>query len=120
MKMTNFEIYDIAYQLKDIFNNVNVPLPVKLSFYVKKNQAVLLALAQEIEDTRIDIIKKYGVSEGENIIVDPAKTADAEAELRDLFSLEQDVNIYKVDIDAFPNEMTLTSEQMDVLMFMIN
>lgn len=120
MKMTNFEIYDIAHSLKDIFNNVNVPLPVKLSFYVKKNQAVLLALAQEIEDARIEIIKKYGASEGENIVVTNDNAAAAEAELRELFMLEQDVNIYKVDIDAFPDEMTLTSEQMDVLMFMIN
>jgi hypothetical protein len=41
-------------------------------------------------------------------------------ELNDLLGLEQEVNIYTVSIDSFGDELTLTTGQMEALMFMID
>ena len=40
-------------------------------------------------------------------------------ELNDLFNLEQDVQIYTVKIDQFDDDLTITTAQMEALMFMI-
>ena len=42
----------------------------------------------------------------------------ASVKLRDLFNLTQDVNIYKVSLDAF-GDVDLTAGQMQALLFMI-
>jgi hypothetical protein len=40
--------------------------------------------------------------------------------LDELLQLEQEVQIYKVNIDSFPDDIILTTGQMEALMFMIN
>jgi ligand-binding sensor domain-containing protein len=41
-------------------------------------------------------------------------------ELEDLFNLEQEVNIYKINIDNFGDDIVLTTGQMEALLFMID
>ena len=60
----------------------------------------------------------------ENILLKLIQAADfdiekAQKELDDLFNLSQEVNIYMVNIKDFPEDLKLTSNEMDVLMFMI-
>jgi hypothetical protein len=45
--------------------------------------------------------------------------SDAAKELEDLFNLEQEVNIYTVSIDHFGDDLSLTTGQMEALLFMI-
>lgn len=122
MKMTNLDIYNYGKAMVDSFQDLNQRLPVKVNFYIQKNKATLLPLAQEIEQARINIIYEYGVlneSTG-NYDIAEEKMSAVMAELEELFSLEQEVNIYKIDIDNFSDDIFLTTGQMEAIMFMIN
>ena len=121
-KMTNSEIYNIATVLGKAFEDEKQVLPVKVNFYMQKNRSTLVALAQEIEKARVAILEKHGTLNEETnqfeFANDVAQTVVQE--LNDLLSLEQDVNIYTVNIDNFGDELTLTTGQMEALMFMID
>jgi hypothetical protein len=120
--MTNSEIYNIATILGKAFEDEKQVLPVKVNFYMQKNRATLVALAQEIEKARVDILQKYGtLNEKTNQFeFSNEVTETVIKELNDLLGLEQEVNIYTVNIDSFGDELTLTTGQMEALMFMID
>ena len=120
MMMTNMQIYDIANALGEHFQDKELKMPIKINFYLQKNKNALTTLAQEIEQNRIEIIRKYGkLDESINQFVVPNESiAAATAELKEFFGLEQDVTIYKVNIEAF-NNLELTTGQMEALLFMI-
>jgi hypothetical protein len=44
---------------------------------------------------------------------------DANKELNDLFNLEQEVQIYTINIDNLSDDITITTAQMEAIMFMI-
>lgn len=121
MKLTNFEIYSYAKALATAFENVAQPLPVKVNFFIQKNRATLINLAQEIEKARLDIATTFGEldQETKQYIIPSEKLSDANEELNDLFSLEQEVQIYTFPITSFKDDFVLTMEQMDAIMFMI-
>jgi predicted nucleic acid-binding Zn-ribbon protein len=122
MKMTNDAIYTHTRQLMDAFQDGEQRLPIKVNFYLQKNKNTLLALAQDIEKARIEIAQTYGTLDesGEQYQIPEEKLADASKELEDLFNLEQDVNIYTISIDSLSDDLTLTTAQMDAIMFMID
>ena len=121
MKMTNNEIYIYTRQLMEAFQDGEQRLPVKVNFYLQKNKTTLLALAQDIEKARMDIAQNYGElnEAGDQYQIPNEKLADAAKELEDLFGLEQDVNIYKINIDSLSDDLTLTTAQMEAIMFMV-
>lgn len=119
MKLTNYTIYIYSQNLSSAFSNKEQHLPVKLNFSILKNSQFLSTLAQEIEEARINIIKHYGeIQEDGNIKVPEDKIAIANQEIEDLFSIEQEVNILKVDIESF-GDLQLSIEQMNAIMFMV-
>lgn len=120
--MTNSEIYNIASILGKAFEDEKQVLPVKVNFYMQKNRATLVALAQEIEKARVEILQKHGtLNEETNQFEFSNEVAETVVkELNDLLGLEQEVNIYTVTIDSFGDELTLTTGQMEALMFMID
>lgn len=122
MKMTNNEIYSHANQLMAAFQDGSQKLPIKVNFYLQKNKNALLALAQDIEKSRIEIAENYGTLDTEtNQYVIPAdKIESASKELEDLFSLEQEVQIYTVNIDSLSDDLAMTTAQMEAIMFMID
>ena len=122
MIMTNNEIYTRARQLMEAFQDGEQKLPIKINFYLQKNKAALLALAQDIEKTRLEIAQSYGVLDesGEQFVIPNDKLAEASRELEDLFNLEQDVTIYKINVDALTDDLTMTMAQMEAIMFMID
>ena len=122
MKMTNNEIYMHATALMEAFNDAEQKLPIKVSFYLQKNKATLVELAQDIEKSRVQIAQTYGElnEEGEQYVIMPDKMEAAAKELEDLFSLEQEVNIYKINIDSLSDDLVMTTAQMEALMFMID
>lgn len=121
MKMTNTEIYTNALALNKAFSDNTQRLPVKVNFYLQKNKSTLVALAQGIEESRMEIVHAYGKpSDKEDQYEIPAdKVDEAQKELNDLLDLEQEVTIYKVNIDNIPEDLVLTTEQMEAMMFMI-
>lgn len=121
MKMTNSEIYSHANQLIEAFPSSEQKLPIKINFYLQKNKSILTNLAQEIEKTRMEIAQSYGEfnAESQQFIIPPEKIAEASQELNDLFNLEQDVNIYTINIDSLSDDYDMTTAQMEAIMFMI-
>lgn len=122
MKMTNNEIYNIAAVLNKAFEDTTQYLPVKVNFYIQKNKTTLLTLAQDIEKSRVAILQNYGTlnSETNQFEFTGDNAQKVVQELNDLFALEQEVNIYTVNIDSFGDDLSLTTGQMEALMFMID
>jgi hypothetical protein len=120
--MTNSEIYNIATILSKAFEDEKQALPVKVNFYMQKNRATLTTLAQEVEKARVEILQKHGtLNEETNQFEFSNEVAETVIqELNDLLSLEQEVNIYTVSIDSFGDDLSLTTGQMEALMFMID
>ena len=118
--MTNLEIYNITNKLLEAFSDEEQKFPVKLNFFLQKNKKLLVTLAQEIEESRINIAKTYGqLNEHGSFIIAPENTERAQGELNALFNIEQNVNIMKINYNELDPNMELTSAQMEALMFMI-
>ena len=121
MKLTNDEIYTYAKMIVEAFNNGEQKLPIKISFYLQKNKNELLQLAQDIEQSKFEIAKNYGIlnEEGTQYTIPPENIEAAQKELDDLFDLEQDVQIYTININNLSDDLTITTAQMEAMMFMI-
>lgn len=118
--MTNLEIYSTASHLMEAFHDSEQKFPVKMNFFLQKNKKTLLTLAQEIEEARMAIAQTYGTDSGDgNFAIDVENIDKAQEELNQLFNIEQDVNIVKVNFNDLDPNMELTSAQMEALMFMI-
>jgi len=118
--MKNNEIYTTAMQLLE--NNItqlDIPLPVKVSFYLQKNTSAVIEMAKEIENTRNEILQKYGtLGEDGNYSFEDGKLEEANKELVDLFELDQEVPVYEISLDAFDG-VDLTSKQVQAITYMI-
>lgn len=118
-KMTNLEIYAYADALMNAFQ-AEMTLPVKVNFYLQKNMTRMVEAAKDIEKTRMEIIERYGTrsEDGQNIEV-PADMAEVvNKELEDLFTLEQEIKVNEIALDAFDG-IDLTSAQVAAISFMI-
>ena len=120
MKFSNNEIYQIANILAKTFDNLNIYIPAKANFFIQKNISTIAAAAQEIEKSRLEIAKHYGVldEEGRQYKIPEDKLEEASKELNDLFSIEQDLDIKTFSIEALGNA-EFTPAQMQAMMFMI-
>ena len=121
MKLTNYEIYNIAMAYKEVFQDFNQYLPVKVNFYLQKNINALAAAAQEIEQARLEVAKQYGVlaEDGSGYSIPEDRIPQANQELNDLFSIEQELEIKTFSIENF-GSVELTPAQMQVIMFIID
>ena len=120
MKFNNNEIYQIANILAKVFDNLDIYIPAKANFFIQKNIATFAAAAQEIDKSRLEIAKHYGVldEEGQQYKIPEEKIEEASKELNDLFSIEQDLDIKTFTIEALGNA-EFTAAQMQAIMFMI-
>ena len=121
MTLTNNEIYIYAKNLTEAFNDKDQKLPIKINFYLQKNKNILIELAGAIEMARMEIAKNYGTldEESQQYIIPPEKIEEVNKELMDLLSLEQEVQIYTINIDNLSDDLSLTTAQMEAIMFMI-
>lgn len=120
--MKNKDIIENLAKLNSSFiNSSDVFLPIKLNFFIQKNKQKLIQCAKEIEDFKIDLGKKYGeYNEETNGYSIKEEYLDLVAkELNDLAEIDQDIKIEKVNINALSDDLKLTFDQMDALMFMI-
>ncbi len=118
IKMNNGMIYQYALTLNEVLNDNDLQMPVAVIFSIEKNKQTLMAVAQDVEKYRMDIIKKYGEEIDGNYNVPQDKIEIANKELQDLFSIEQEVSIYKFNIEDL-GDIKLTSNQMNAILFMI-
>lgn len=122
MILTNAQIYDYSRMLIDAFSDREQKLPIKINFSLSKNKSTLIALAQEIEKARLEIAQNYGTlnEEEQRYVVDSENVEQVNKEMKDLFDIEQDVDIIKINIDNINDDYALTTAQMEALMFMID
>lgn len=122
MKLTNNEIYGYAIALNEAFADNTQRLPMKVNFYLQKNKKTLMELGRDIEESRLDIIRNYGelTEDGTQYSISRDKVDAAQKELEDLLALEQEVNIYMISADSLTDDISLTTGQMEAIMFMID
>lgn len=122
MLMKNSEIYNYAQALTEAFRDNNQRLPVKINFYLQKNKKTLLSLSQDIEQSRMEIAQNYGIlnEEGTAYTIPDENISIVNTEIQDLLNIEQEVPIYQVSIDSFSDDLTLTTAQMEAILFMID
>ena len=120
MKFNNSEIYQIANVLAKTFDNLDIYIPAKANFFIQKNISTFATAAQEIEKSRLEIAKHYGILDEENqqYKIPEDKLEEASKELEDLFSIEQELDIKTFSIEALGNA-EFTPAQMQAMMFMI-
>ncbi len=120
MKLTNFTIFEYAQNLYGLFDKDDLYIPVKANFLIQKNIRLIAAAGEEIEKARLQIASHYGElnEAGDQYIVPPEKIAEANKEINDLFSLEQDLDIKTIKLEDLGN-IEFTAKQMSALMFMI-
>ena len=120
MKFNNNQIYQIANNTISNLDNLNIYIPAKANFFLQKNLQILAAAAQEIEKSRLEIAKHYGVldEEKQQYKIPEDKLEEASKELEDLFSIEQELDIKTFSIEALGNA-EFTPAQMQAMMFMI-
>ena len=121
MKLTNNEIYNYAKQLVIAFQDNEQKLPIKLNFVIQKNKGVLIGLAQDIEQARLEVAQTYGTldTQSNQYSIAPEKIDEASKELAELFELEQEVNICTIKASNLSDDLLLTTAQMEAIMFMI-
>lgn len=120
--LTNLQIYNYATALLNNFNTSDLNYPVKISFYLQKNIDAIVALAKEIEESRLTIVKKYGVPSEENpdsYTINPDSIDQANSELNDLLALTQEVSINMMKLDWFDG-IDMTNAQVRAISFMIS
>lgn len=122
--MSNIEIYNIATALSELFNDMvtkEMKLPVKVNFYFQKNMNALVAMAQELDQEKNNIVLKYGTVDTEDpnkVNLSPDVLDDANKELADLFALEQEVAVNVIELDWFDG-IEMTPQQLAAITFMI-
>lgn len=121
MKLTNQQIYQYASNLLEAFNNTKLYIPAKANFFIQKNQSILVAAAQEIEQARFKIAQHYGelTETSGSYTIPEDKLEIANKELQELFAIEQELDIKTFSIDDLGNA-EFTAQQMQAILFMIS
>lgn len=120
--MTNGEIYNIALNLTNTFSNMaDLKLPVKVHFYFQKNMNSIVEMGKDIDNSRMEIIQKYGTLDEEKQVYNFAedKAEQANKDITDLFSLEQEVKIYTFPLEWLDG-IDLTASQVSAFTFMLD
>ena len=119
IKLTNAEIYNYADRLEKNSLGDNTYIPVVYNFYIQKNIETIFNLKAGIDKCRYQIISHYGEKDKSgNISVIEENTSAANQELHKLSMIEQDVEIFKIPIQAF-KDIELTTGELKSIMFMI-
>lgn len=119
MVLSNQEIYNKALSLQGIFADSNIYLPARLNFYLNKNIDKIFAAAREIEQERYRILTHYGVKQEDGLIhLQPEAQEKAQNELDNFLIETQDIEIKEILLSWFEN-LSLTPNQMQTLLFMI-
>lgn len=123
MKVTktlqNLDILTYALAIQK-FESENIVLPVKVSFYFSKNKKSIYELGMDLERQRKDIFEKNNIfiEEAGESKVSKADIEKANNQIKELFDLKQDVEIYLIPLEYFEG-VNLSTEQFNAIDFMI-
>ncbi len=93
---------------------VNQSLPIKLSYKLGKILRQVDNEVQEIENSRIELVKKYGTPDDETKTI---KVLDKDQEkfmeeYGDLLNVEVELDIIPIHIDELPDDIKITPQQL--------
>ena len=116
--MTNGEIYTKILNLSKAFSSED-RLPIKLNYYIQRNLAETASIISAIETNRMKIGEKYGEQTQDGYQIPPEKAQEANKELTELMEIDQPINLLKIKFSDIPQDLVLTTNQMEALMFII-
>lgn len=117
--MSNAEIYNLAKILNTAFNMEERYLPARINFFIIKNKNTIMRLAEIIEESRIEIIKHYGIVDEAGMIQVPKdKIETVNNELTELLKVSQEIEISTITLSML-DDLEFTPAQMQALLFMI-
>lgn len=120
-KLNNGFIYDTAIALTKMLKEFNQYIPAKVNFILCKNTNLLQGLAEEIEDSRKEIILHYGEmdpTQTDTYTFNKENISIANKELMDLINFTQEIDIYMLKLSDLEG-LNFTPSQMQTLLFMI-
>ena len=118
--MTQEEIYQIASNFINYFDDNENKMSVAIAYAIQKNKQTLVTIAQEIEQNRHIILTRYGtLQEDGNFFIPKEAIAEANSELQKLLQIQEEVKIYTLTLEELQS-IQLTMSQMNTLMFMID
>lgn len=116
--LTNREIFTIGNAFEGAFQNDERYLPAKINFKIEKNKKNILDKMNEIEESRIKVIREFGEEKDGQIQIPNEKVEEVNKEIAELFDIEQEINIFMVLFEDIEN-LEFTSAEMSALLFMI-
>ena len=120
MQLSNNFIYENAYKLYNLFNNNEQYIPIRLNFILRKNIQILMNYMEQINEGRQAIGMQYGIpTEDGGFNVPTDKIDEANKELTDLGNIIQEVPIQTIKFNEIDENIKLTPQQMEAIMFMI-
>ena len=118
--MTQEEIYQIASNFMNYFDDNENKMSVAIAYAIQKNKQTLVTIAKEIEQNRHIILTRYGtLQEDGNFFIPKEAIAEANSELQKLLQIQEEVKIYTLTLEELQS-IQLTMSQMNTLMFMID
>jgi hypothetical protein len=97
--MSNAEIYNLAKILNTAFNMEERYLPARINFFIIKNKNTIMRLAEIIEESRIEIVKHYGIIDEAGMIQVPKdKIGTVNNELTELLKVSQEIEISTITL----------------------
>lgn len=113
MKLTNDQMFQSILVMR-VLNEKG-----KLGYAIARNLRRISDAAKEFLDIRDELLKKYGVDNGNGQYVIPNEKAfDFSKELTEYANIEHDVDIYQIGEDVFVSG-NLDSQQMYLLDWMV-
>lgn len=120
MQLSNNFIYNKSLILNSLFNNNEQYIPIKLNFIIRKNIQILYSCLDEINLGRQAIGAQYGIiTEDGSFSIPPENVNAANKELEDLGNIIQEVPIQMIKFSEIDENIQLTPNQMEAIMFMI-
>ena len=98
--MTNKDILKVYNGIQELIDS-KVPLNIKTGYLLAKNKRLLEPFAEAIEEQQLKLYKKYGHEEDNGIKVENKNVPALQRELKELFDIENIVNISKIPIQGF-------------------
>lgn len=116
--MKNGEVLTLYETLERISKNKDLKFNVKVGYIIAKNKEKLRQEAILIYNMHREIIMEHGKINGKDIIVPKEFIDEVNQKINDLMDIENDVNVIKVQAEAFDN-LELNIEDIEGLMIMV-
>ena len=98
--MTNKDILKVYSGIQELIDS-KVPLNIKTGYLLAKNKRLLEPFAEAVEEQQLKLYKKYGHEEKDGIKVENKDVPALQRELKELFDIENIINISKIPIQNF-------------------